>query len=60
MRDILPFFFLLLTLVVAFLNLFGLMQLIPLFVTLPALFLSIYLTVYFFTHRNAYRGRFRG
>ncbi|RYG72114.1 hypothetical protein EU245_11535 [Lentibacillus lipolyticus] len=60
MRDILPLIFLLLTIVAAILNLFGLMRLIPLFITLPALFISIYLTIYSFTHRNVYRGNMRG
>ncbi|TMN23129.1 hypothetical protein FH966_09665 [Lentibacillus cibarius] len=60
MRDILPLFFLVLTVVAAFLNLFGLMRLIPLYITLPALFVSIYLTIYSFTHRNVYRGNTRG
>ncbi len=53
-------YLLLLTLVTAVLNLFGLMRLIPLFITLPALFISIYLTIYSFTNRNVFRGNMRG
>ncbi|MFD2759819.1 hypothetical protein [Lentibacillus juripiscarius] len=60
MREMLPIIFLLLTLVTAVLNLFGLMRLIPLFITLPALFISIYLTIYSFTNRNVFRGNMRG
>ncbi|HLR61733.1 MAG TPA: hypothetical protein VK097_04750 [Lentibacillus sp.] len=60
MKELLPFIFLMLTIVAAFMNLLGLMQLIPLYITLPMLFISIYLTIYTFTHRNVYRGRTRG
>ncbi|WP_100011486.1 hypothetical protein [Lentibacillus sediminis] len=56
MKDMLPVLFFTLTLVALFLNLLGLMNLIPLYVTLPLLFISIFLTLHSFTHRNAYRG----
>ncbi|GGJ95197.1 hypothetical protein GCM10007063_17150 [Lentibacillus kapialis] len=61
MKELLPFIFFVITVVAAFLNLLGLMQLIPLYITLPLLFISIYLTIFTFTHRNVYRGgRIRG
>ncbi|MBP1947228.1 MULTISPECIES: hypothetical protein [Virgibacillus] len=60
MQDLLPLIFLITTVIVIFLNILGLMQLIPLFITLPMLFISIYLTIYTFTHRNVYRGGMRG
>ncbi|WP_010529943.1 hypothetical protein [Lentibacillus jeotgali] len=60
MKELLPFIFLMITVIAVFLNLLGLMQLIPLYITLPMLFISIYLTIFTFTHRNVYRGRMRG
>lgn len=45
------------TLTFAVINLFGLMRLIPLYITIPLLFLFIYLTVFTMTYRNVYRGR---
>ncbi|TFJ93614.1 hypothetical protein [Lentibacillus salicampi] len=60
MRSFLPFIFLVMTVVAVFLNLLGLMKLIPLYITLPMLFISIYLTIFTFTHRNVYRGRIHG
>ncbi|HLS61470.1 MAG TPA: hypothetical protein VK044_10090 [Virgibacillus sp.] len=56
MKDVLPFFFLLLTIVAVFLNILAFMKLITLFLTLPLLFISIYLTIYTFTHKRVYRG----
>ncbi|OZU90619.1 hypothetical protein CIL03_05635 [Virgibacillus indicus] len=58
MKDgfLLPFLFLVLTIISFFLNILGLMSLIPLYFTLPLLFVSIYLTIYSFTHRRVYRG----
>lgn len=52
----LPFVFLCCTIVLIFLNLMALMRLLPYLVTLPLLFLSIYLTVFTFFYRNIYRG----
>lgn len=54
--NILPFIFLFLTFVAFIFNLLGLMQIIPLYITLPLLFISIYLTVYTYTQRKVYRG----
>ncbi|WP_443089741.1 hypothetical protein [Virgibacillus sp. MG-45] len=59
MRELMPFLFLTLTIIAFFLNILGLMRLIPLYITLPLLFFSIYFTIYTFTHKNAYRGRMR-
>ena len=56
MREVLPFLFLLLTFVAFILNLFAFMEVIPLFFTLPLLFISIYLTIFSFTHKRVYRG----
>lgn len=60
MQGILPFIFLMIMIIAIILNVFGLMQLIPLYITLPLLFISIYLTIYTFTHRKVYRGGMRG
>ncbi|CDQ40636.1 MULTISPECIES: hypothetical protein [Virgibacillus] len=51
-----PFLFLLMTAFAFFLNILGLMQVIPLYITLPLLFVSIYLTIYSFTNKRLYRG----
>ncbi|MEN2466747.1 hypothetical protein [Ornithinibacillus sp. FSL M8-0202] len=56
LRELLPYLFIILTLFAVLLNLFGLMQLIPIYITLPILFLCIYFTLFSFTHRNKYRG----
>nr|GGG78134.1 hypothetical protein GCM10011398_24160 [Virgibacillus oceani] len=56
MQDLLPFLFLVMTIVAFFLNILGLMQLIPLFISLPLLFISLYLTIYTFTHKRVFRG----
>lgn len=56
MQRLLPFLFLLLTVFALILNILGLMQIIPLYITLPLLFLSLYLTIFSFTHRRMYRG----
>ncbi|MBU5468515.1 hypothetical protein KQI49_16965 [Virgibacillus sp. MSJ-26] len=56
MRELMPFLFLLLSIVAFVLNIFGLMRLIPLYFTLPLLFLSVYFTIYTFTHKRMYRG----
>ncbi|NBJ70922.1 MULTISPECIES: hypothetical protein [Clostridia] len=51
-----PILFLILTGVAFILNILGLMQVIPLYITLPLLFITIYLTIYSFAHRRTYRG----
>ncbi|MGM8364377.1 hypothetical protein ACLIBG_02730 [Virgibacillus sp. W0181] len=56
MKSSLPIIFLIVTIGAFILNLFGLMQFIPMFITLPILFISIYLTVYSFMHPRVYRG----
>nr|WP_227001950.1 hypothetical protein [Virgibacillus necropolis] len=50
-----PYLFLILTIFAFFLNILGFMQLIPLYITLPLLFISIYLTIFSFTHRKVFR-----
>ncbi len=52
MRELYPIFFLVITIFAFFLNLFGLMKLIPLYVTLPLFFISIYITLLSMTNRN--------
>ncbi|MDY0406171.1 hypothetical protein P5G51_012915 [Virgibacillus sp. 179-BFC.A HS] len=59
MRELLPVIFLVLAIVAFFLNFFALIGLIPLYITLPLLFISIYLTIFSFTHKNVYRGKMR-
>ncbi|UOQ46935.1 hypothetical protein MUN88_12625 [Gracilibacillus caseinilyticus] len=39
-----------------FLNIFGLMRLIPPYITVPLLFFTIYFTVYFFHHKKQFKG----
>ncbi|MBM7571541.1 hypothetical protein [Aquibacillus albus] len=56
MPSITHIFFLSLTVVAFFFNILGLMRLIPMFITLPMLFISIYLTVFSFSHRNSFKG----
>jgi len=56
MKSLMPAFFLLAALIAFFLNLFGLMNLMPVFITLPLLFISIYLFLYSFANRHVYRG----
>lgn len=56
LREILPYLFLLGTIIIFILNLFAFMQLIPMLITLPLLFIFIYLTLYAFTQKRSYRG----
>jgi len=44
-----PISFLIISIFAFFLNMLGLMSLIPLYFTVPLLFVSIYLTIYSFT-----------
>lgn len=57
MRAILPVFFLVLSIILFFINLLGLMRLVPMLLTLPLLFLSIYLFFYTATFQKKYRGK---
>lgn len=59
MREFLPVFFLTTAVIAFVLNFFALIGLIPLYITLPLLFLTVYLTIFSSTHKNAYRGRMR-
>lgn len=56
MREVLPYFLLLATIVIFILNLFAFMQLIPMLITLPLLFVSIYVTLYTFTQKRSFKG----
>jgi len=59
MQKFFPIFFFLLTIVAFYLNILGLMKLMPLYITLPLFFISIYLTLYSFFNRNVYRKRMK-
>lgn len=59
MKRLLPLLFFLLMIVAFYFNILGLMSLMPLYVTLPLLFISIYLTLYSFMNRNVYRKRMK-
>ncbi|WP_243291408.1 hypothetical protein [Bacillus sp. FJAT-47783] len=39
-----------------FLNILGLMKLIPLYITSPLLFIIIFVTLYLLNHRKTFRG----
>ncbi|SDL97917.1 hypothetical protein [Sediminibacillus halophilus] len=56
MQGLLPFIFLLATVAAFFLNLLGFMRLLPLYFTLPLLFITIYLTIFSFVYRHAFKG----
>ncbi|TQS75805.1 hypothetical protein DX933_05920 [Ornithinibacillus gellani] len=56
MRELLPVIFTILVFIAFFLNILGLMRLIPLYITLPLLFLSIYLSIYSMTHKRTFKG----
>lgn len=51
----LPILFLFVTFVLIFLNLLALMRIFPLIITIPLLFLSIYLTLYSLASRRTYK-----
>ncbi|MFB1050093.1 hypothetical protein [Paraliobacillus sp. JSM ZJ581] len=57
MRHYSPWIFLFLTCIAFIINLFGLMELVSKVITLPLLFVCIYLTLFAFVHRHTYRGR---
>jgi len=54
---LLPVIFALCTIILIFINILALMRLIPYLITLPLLFISIYLTFFTFAYRNVYRGK---
>ena len=43
------------SLILIFLNLLAFMRLIPIYITLPLLFISLYLTLYCYSYRHAYQ-----
>jgi len=55
MRELLPYLLILLTAIIFVLNAFAFMKLIPVYLTLPLLFISIYLTLLTFSRRFVYR-----
>ncbi|GGM24792.1 putative membrane protein YizD [Paraliobacillus quinghaiensis] len=56
MRSFFPFMFLAIACGAFILNIFAIMDMIPLIITVPLLFISIYLTLFSFTHRHTFRG----
>lgn len=54
---LLPFIFALCTIILIVINILALMRLIPYLITLPLLFISIYLTFFTFAYRKVYRGK---
>ncbi|WP_157967412.1 MULTISPECIES: hypothetical protein [Paraliobacillus] len=56
MRRYYPFMFLLIACCAFILNIFALMDIIPMLLTLPLLFISIYFTLFSFTHKRTFRG----
>ncbi|MCM3741113.1 hypothetical protein M3210_12615 [Oceanobacillus luteolus] len=59
MNNLLPLFFFLLLILALFINVIGLMRLIPLYLTLPLLFISIYLMLYSMTQKKKVYRRMR-
>lgn len=59
MNSLYPIIFFILMVVALFINVIGLMRLIPLFITLPLLFISIYLMLYSLLHRKKLYRRMR-
>lgn len=51
----LPYILLGVTVVLVFINFLAFMQVFSLFITLPALFISIYVTLFSFTRQRLYR-----
>jgi len=58
MQDILPYLFLILTVILFFLNILALMQLFSMYITMPLLLIFLYLTIYSFTYKKVYRGNY--
>ncbi|GAB3789821.1 hypothetical protein GCM10028868_01650 [Virgibacillus kimchii] len=59
MQETYPFLFLILAFFAFFLNILGLMSLIPLYITLPLFFIAIYLTMYSFANQKRTPRRMR-
>ncbi|ANB58066.1 putative membrane protein [Anoxybacillus sp. B7M1] len=56
MKRITLIFWMLIVLIAFLLNLFGLMHVMPLFITMPLLFLSILFALWTFNNRNRFKG----
>ena len=50
-----PYIFLIITIIMIFLNFLAFMQVLSLLITLPLLFISIYMTLYSFMRKRVYR-----
>lgn len=59
MNHLYPVLFFILAVLALFVNMIGLMRLIPLFLTLPLLFISIYFMLYSIMHRKRTYRRMR-
>jgi len=55
MRDLIPYILILITSIMLILNGFAFMQILPIYLTGPLLFISIYLTIFTFSRRHIYR-----
>jgi len=55
MRELIPYILMLFTSIMFVLNGFALMQILPIYVTGPLFFISIYLTIFTFNRRYIYR-----
>ena len=59
MNQLYPILLFILVVIALFVNMIGLMRLIPLFITLPLLFISIYFMLYSILHRKKVYRRMR-
>lgn len=59
MNNLYPIFFFLLAILALFINIIGLMRLVPLYLTLPLLFITIYLMLYSLFARKRVHRRMR-
>ncbi|KGX85445.1 hypothetical protein [Pontibacillus marinus] len=51
-----PIFWLVMTVLAFLFNLLGMMRLVPFILSMPILFVTIYFTIFSFTHRKSFRG----
>ncbi|MCD5324676.1 MULTISPECIES: hypothetical protein [Pontibacillus] len=54
--NVFPLFWIVVTLLAFGFNLLGLMRLVPIFISMPLLFIALYFTIFSFTHRRSFRG----
>ncbi|KGX87717.1 hypothetical protein [Pontibacillus litoralis] len=51
-----PLIWLLITTLALVFNFLGLLRLVPIFITMPILFIAIYFTIFSFTHQKTFKG----